>query len=155
MDCVTTLPFDFRHVSGLHILCNKGCQIVDDEEELEAVACSASSDDDNSQNEAAEDDNEDKQNLSGGINYRFYSQVLVLLLVGSVGEIIFAIFISVFGLVLFASLIANMQKYLQSTSVRVEEMRVKRRDAEQWMSHHMLPDLLKERIRRYEQYLYV
>ncbi|KAH1093919.1 hypothetical protein GYH30_039578 [Glycine max] len=73
----------------------------------------------------------------------------------SVGEIIFAIFISVFGLVLFASLIANMQKYLQSTSVRVEEMRVKRRDAEQWMSHHMLPDLLKERIRRYEQYLYV
>ncbi|KAG4379666.1 hypothetical protein GLYMA_16G025400v4 [Glycine max] len=69
-----------------------------------------------------------------------------------VGEIIFAILIAVFGLVLFASLIANMQKYLQSTSVRVEEMRVKRRDAELWMSHRMLPDLLKERIRRYEQY---
>jgi len=31
-------------------------------------------------------------------------------------------------------------------------MRVKRRDAELWMSHRMLPDLLKERIRRYEQY---
>lgn len=36
--------------------------------------------------------------------------------------------------------------------MRVEEMRVKRRDAEQWMSHRMLPENLKERIRRYEQY---
>ena len=26
MDHVSLLPFDFRHVSGLHILCNKGCQ---------------------------------------------------------------------------------------------------------------------------------
>ncbi|KAI7725507.1 hypothetical protein M8C21_007049, partial [Ambrosia artemisiifolia] len=42
--------------------------------------------------------------------------------------------------------------YLQSTTIRLEEMRVKRRDAEQWMSHRMLPESLKERIRRYEQY---
>ncbi|CAK7348728.1 unnamed protein product [Dovyalis caffra] len=68
------------------------------------------------------------------------------------GEILFAIFISIAGLVLFALLIGNMQKYLESTTVRVEEMRVKRRDAEQWMSHRMLPDNLRERIRRYEQY---
>ena len=26
-DCVTMLPFDFRHVSELHVLCNKGCQV--------------------------------------------------------------------------------------------------------------------------------
>ena len=26
-DRVSLLPFDFRHVSGLHILCNKGCQV--------------------------------------------------------------------------------------------------------------------------------
>lgn len=45
-----------------------------------------------------------------------------------------------------------LQKYLQSTTVRVEEMRVKRRDAEQWMSHRMLPEHLRERIRRYEHY---
>lgn len=45
-----------------------------------------------------------------------------------------------------------MQKYLQSLTVRVEEMRVKRMDAEQWMSHRMLPDHLRDRIRRYEQY---
>ncbi|KAG6786859.1 hypothetical protein POTOM_008476 [Populus tomentosa] len=46
----------------------------------------------------------------------------------------------------------NLLKYLESTTVRIEEMRVKRRDAEQWMSHRMLPDNLKERIRRHEQY---
>ncbi|RYR05386.1 hypothetical protein Ahy_B06g085247 isoform B [Arachis hypogaea] len=42
--------------------------------------------------------------------------------------------------------------YLQSTTTRLEEMRVKRRDAEQWMSHRLLPDSLRQRIRRYEQY---
>ncbi|XVE73721.1 hypothetical protein DITRI_Ditri11bG0141400 [Diplodiscus trichospermus] len=69
-----------------------------------------------------------------------------------VGEILFAIVIALAGLVLFSLLIGNMQKYLQSTGVRIEEMRVKRQDAEQWMSHRMLPDNLKQRIRRYEQY---
>ncbi|GMI98987.1 cyclic nucleotide gated channel 1, CYCLIC NUCLEOTIDE-GATED CHANNEL 1 [Hibiscus trionum] len=67
-------------------------------------------------------------------------------------EILFAIAISIGGLILFGLLIGNMQKYLQSTGVRVEEMRVKRQDAEQWMSHRMLPENLRERIRRYEQY---
>ncbi|KAK8973006.1 hypothetical protein V6N11_028595 [Hibiscus sabdariffa] len=69
-----------------------------------------------------------------------------------VGEILFAIVISIGGLVLFSLLIGNMQKYLQSTGVRVEEMRVKRQDAEQWMSHRMLPENLRERIRKYDQY---
>ncbi|KAL6290464.1 hypothetical protein ACE6H2_007974 [Prunus campanulata] len=69
-----------------------------------------------------------------------------------VWEIVFAVFISIFGLVLFSLLIGNMQKFLQSTTLRVEEMRVKRRDAEQWMSHRMLPENLRERIRRYDQY---
>ncbi|KAJ1379310.1 RmlC-like jelly roll fold, partial [Sesbania bispinosa] len=69
-----------------------------------------------------------------------------------VWEICFAVFISISGLVLFSFLIGNMQTYLQSTTTRLEEMRVKRRDAEQWMSHRLLPDSLRERIRRYEQY---
>ncbi|KAF9616354.1 hypothetical protein IFM89_029608, partial [Coptis chinensis] len=69
-----------------------------------------------------------------------------------VGEIAFAVSISISGLVLFALLIGNMQTYLQSNTVRLEEMRVKRRDAEQWMSHRLLPENLRERIRRYEQY---
>ncbi|MBA0709109.1 hypothetical protein Golax_024173 [Gossypium laxum] len=63
-------------------------------------------------------------------------------------EICFAVFISISGLVLFSFLIGNMQ----STTTRLEEMRVKRRDAEQWMSHRLLPENLRERIRRYEQY---
>ncbi|XP_010537104.1 PREDICTED: cyclic nucleotide-gated ion channel 1-like isoform X2 [Tarenaya hassleriana] len=67
-------------------------------------------------------------------------------------EICFAVFISISGLVLFSFLIGNMQTYLQSTTTRLEEMRVKRRDAEQWMSHRLLPDNLRKRIRRYEQY---
>ncbi|XP_071937356.1 cyclic nucleotide-gated ion channel 1 isoform X3 [Coffea arabica] len=67
-------------------------------------------------------------------------------------ENLFAIFISVIGLILFSLLIGNMQKYLQSITVRVEEMRVKRRDVDQWMSHRMLPENLRQRIRRYEQY---
>ncbi|XP_047956260.1 cyclic nucleotide-gated ion channel 1-like [Salvia hispanica] len=71
-----------------------------------------------------------------------------------VGEIMFAIAISVIGLILFSLLIGNMQKYLQSITTRVEEMRVKRRDAEQWMSHRMLPEHLRDRVRRYEQYIW-
>lgn len=69
-----------------------------------------------------------------------------------VWEICFAVSVSISGLVLFSFLIGNMQTYLQSTTIRLEEMRVKRRDAEQWMSHRLLPENLRERIRRYEQY---
>ncbi|KAI0496314.1 hypothetical protein KFK09_022630 [Dendrobium nobile] len=69
-----------------------------------------------------------------------------------VWEVLYAVFVSVSGLVLFSLLIGNMQTYLQSTTVRVEEMRVKRRDSEQWMSHRLLPESLRDRIRRHEQY---
>lgn len=37
-------------------------------------------------------------------------------------------------------------------SVRLEEMRIKRRDSEQWMHHRLLPSELRERVRRYDQY---
>ncbi|KAM7268631.1 hypothetical protein ACFE04_010797 [Oxalis oulophora] len=69
-----------------------------------------------------------------------------------VWEVCFAVFISISGLVLFSFLIGNMQTFLQSTTTRLEEMRVKRRDAEQWMAHRLLPEDLRQRIRRYEQY---
>lgn len=48
-----------------------------------------------------------------------------------------------------------LQTYLQSLTVRLEEMRVKRRDTEQWMRHRQLPLELKERVRRYDQYKWV
>ncbi|XP_019447642.1 PREDICTED: putative cyclic nucleotide-gated ion channel 8 isoform X2 [Lupinus angustifolius] len=68
------------------------------------------------------------------------------------GEVLFSIVIAILGLVLFALLIGKMQTYLQSMSVRLEEMRIQRRDSEQWMHHRLLPAELRERVRRYEQY---
>ncbi|XP_077212252.1 cyclic nucleotide-gated ion channel 18-like [Tasmannia lanceolata] len=68
------------------------------------------------------------------------------------GETSFAILICIVGLVLFSHLIGNMQTYLQSTTVRREEWRVKRRDTEEWMRHRQLPQDLQERVRRFVQY---
>ncbi|GFP84243.1 putative cyclic nucleotide-gated ion channel 15 [Phtheirospermum japonicum] len=69
-----------------------------------------------------------------------------------VGEITFAIIIAVLGLVLFALLIGNMQTYLQSTTVRLEEWRIRRTDTEQWMHHRQLPHELRQSVRKYDQY---
>lgn len=72
-----------------------------------------------------------------------------------VGEIIFAIIIATLGLVLFALLIGNMQTYLQSTTIRLEEWRIKRTDTEQWMHHRQLPPELRQSVRKYDQYKWV
>ncbi|XP_057545548.1 cyclic nucleotide-gated ion channel 17-like isoform X1 [Amaranthus tricolor] len=69
-----------------------------------------------------------------------------------IGETSFAILIAILGLVLFAHLIGNMQTYLQSITVRLEEWRLKRRDTEEWMKHRQLPEGLKQRVRRFVQY---
>ncbi|GLT33782.1 hypothetical protein SLA2020_083430 [Shorea laevis] len=69
-----------------------------------------------------------------------------------VGENNFAIFVGALSLVLFAWVVANMQRYLQSTTVRIEEWRIKRNDMEQWMHHRQLPQELKESIRKYDTY---
>ncbi|CAK9169773.1 unnamed protein product [Ilex paraguariensis] len=72
-----------------------------------------------------------------------------------VGEISFAIIVATLGLVLFALLIGNMQTYLQSTTVRLEEWRIKRIDTEQWMRHRQLPQELRQSVRKYDQYKWV
>ncbi|KAL1345468.1 hypothetical protein HN51_019200 [Arachis hypogaea] len=69
-----------------------------------------------------------------------------------VGEIMVAVVVATLGLVLFALLIGNMQTYLQSTTVRLEEWRVKRTDTEQWMHHRQLPQELRQSVRKYDQY---
>ncbi|KAG2692177.1 hypothetical protein I3843_08G039800 [Carya illinoinensis] len=69
-----------------------------------------------------------------------------------IGETSFAILIAILGLVLFAHLIGNMQTYLQSFTVRLEEWRLKRRDTEEWMRHRQLPEDLKQQVRRFVQY---
>ncbi|KQK24075.1 putative cyclic nucleotide-gated ion channel 7 [Brachypodium distachyon] len=68
------------------------------------------------------------------------------------GEALFAILLALFGLILMALLIGNMQTYLQSMTLRMEEMRLKRRDSEQWMHHRLLPDDLRDRVWRHNQY---
>ncbi|KAI7986810.1 putative cyclic nucleotide-gated ion channel 16 [Camellia lanceoleosa] len=68
------------------------------------------------------------------------------------GETLFSILICLAGLVLFAQLIGNMQTYLASTTARLEEWRVKRRDTEEWMRHRQLPPDLQDRVRRFVQY---
>ncbi|KAF3443108.1 hypothetical protein FNV43_RR17029 [Rhamnella rubrinervis] len=72
-----------------------------------------------------------------------------------VGEISFAIIIAILGLVLFGLLIGNMQTYLQSTTVRLEEWRIRKTDTEQWMHHRQLPHELKQSVRRYNQYRWI
>ncbi|KAF6157359.1 hypothetical protein GIB67_004297 [Kingdonia uniflora] len=72
-----------------------------------------------------------------------------------IGETAFCIIICIVGLVLFAHLIGNMQSYLQSMTMRIEEWRVKRRDTEEWMRHRQLPVDLQERVRRFVQYKWV
>ncbi|KAI5070246.1 hypothetical protein GOP47_0014589 [Adiantum capillus-veneris] len=68
------------------------------------------------------------------------------------GELIFSIIIVIIGLTLFARLLGNMQSYLQSITLRLEEMRLKRHDMEQWMQHRQIYPELRSRIRNYEQY---
>ncbi|CAN4094624.1 unnamed protein product [Withania somnifera] len=68
------------------------------------------------------------------------------------GESLFSIALAILGLILFALLIGNMQTYLQSLTIRLEEMRVRRRDSEQWMHHRLLSQDLRERVRGYDQY---
>ncbi|KAJ3671678.1 hypothetical protein LUZ60_007757 [Juncus effusus] len=68
------------------------------------------------------------------------------------GETAFAIAICIIGLVLFSHLIGNMQTYLQSITVRLEEWRVKRRDIKEWMRHRQLPEDLQDRVRGFFQY---
>ncbi|XP_059297537.1 protein CNGC15c-like isoform X2 [Lycium ferocissimum] len=72
-----------------------------------------------------------------------------------VGEISFAIIVATLGLVLFALLIGNMQTYLQSTTIRLEEWRIRRMDSERWMHHRQLPQELRQSVRKYDQYKWV
>lgn len=48
-----------------------------------------------------------------------------------------------------------LKSYLQSTSARLEEWRIKRRDTEEWMRRRQLPVHLQERVRRFVQYKWI
>ncbi|PRQ53842.1 putative potassium channel, voltage-dependent, ELK [Rosa chinensis] len=68
------------------------------------------------------------------------------------GETLFSIVLCISGLILFSLLIGNMQTYLQSMSIKIEEWRIKQRDTDEWMRHRQLPEPLQERVRRFMQY---
>ncbi|KAI8573648.1 hypothetical protein RHMOL_Rhmol01G0293500 [Rhododendron molle] len=72
-----------------------------------------------------------------------------------VGENIFATVIVLVGLLNLSLLVGNMQRYLQSSSTRLEEWRVKKKAKEQWMHHRQLPKKLRQGVRRYDQYKWV
>ncbi|KAI7738647.1 hypothetical protein M8C21_003629 [Ambrosia artemisiifolia] len=69
-----------------------------------------------------------------------------------VSEVLFTLGIIALGLLLFALLIGNMQNFLQGLGRRRLEKSLRRRDVEQWMSHRLLPEELKRKVRESERY---
>ncbi|XP_006422165.2 cyclic nucleotide-gated ion channel 1-like [Citrus sinensis] len=69
-------------------------------------------------------------------------------------EDFFAILITISGLMLFLFLIGNMQIYLQSKTIRSEEMRLKVREIEQRMPFQKLSGNLQQQIKKYQQYVW-
>ncbi|CAN8258977.1 unnamed protein product [Cochlearia groenlandica] len=70
----------------------------------------------------------------------------------SLGEVFFTMGIIGLGLLLFARLIGNMHNFLQSLDRRRMEMMLRRRDVEQWMSHRLLPEDIRKRVREAERF---
>ncbi|KAJ8759810.1 hypothetical protein K2173_009911 [Erythroxylum novogranatense] len=69
-----------------------------------------------------------------------------------IGEILFAVAIFVTGLILFTFVIGILQALLMSQSKRQDELKRTWQNIEEWMSDHYVPDNLKVRVRRHEQY---
>lgn len=67
-------------------------------------------------------------------------------------EVVFTMFITATGLVLFSLLIGNMQNFLQALGRKKLKMSVRRLDVEQWMSQRQLPEELRRKVRESERY---
>ncbi|KMT02043.1 hypothetical protein BVRB_9g207760 [Beta vulgaris subsp. vulgaris] len=70
-------------------------------------------------------------------------------------ENIFTNIVAVLGLILFASLIGNVQNYIKSGTQRLDEWRIKRADTERWVQHRQLSPELRQSVRNYDQYKWV
>ncbi|GLU24389.1 hypothetical protein SLE2022_403290 [Rubroshorea leprosula] len=66
----------------------------------------------------------------------------------------FAAFIIISGLVLFLFLIGNVQIYLQSKTMKLEEMRLATREINQWKPFKKLSPKLKEEVNQYQRYVW-
>ncbi|KAK1387789.1 Cyclic nucleotide-binding domain-containing protein [Heracleum sosnowskyi] len=67
-------------------------------------------------------------------------------------EVLFTMFITATGLLMFSLLIGNIQSFFQALGRRSLEKSVRGLDVEQWMSHRQLPEELKSQIRESERY---
>ncbi|WOH16043.1 hypothetical protein DCAR_0935592 [Daucus carota subsp. sativus] len=108
---------------------------------------------------------------AGYFNYGIYSQAVNLTTESSgpmryvyslfwgfqqinVSEVLFTMFITATGLLLFSLLIGDMQNFLQALGRRNLEMSVRHFEVEVWMSRHRLPGKLKKQVRESERYHY-
>lgn len=67
-------------------------------------------------------------------------------------EVLFTMFITAMGLVLFSLLIGNMQNFLQALGRRSLETFLRRLDVEQWMKHMQFPEELRMQVLRSQRY---
>lgn len=70
-------------------------------------------------------------------------------------ENVYTNLLAITGLILFALLLGNVQMYLDSTLLRLEEWRAAKADTEHWMQHRKLPPYLRLWVRKYDQYKWV
>ncbi|KAJ7974842.1 putative Cyclic nucleotide-gated ion channel [Quillaja saponaria] len=66
-------------------------------------------------------------------------------------ELIFSICITTAGLVIFVTLIGNIQIFLHTIMSNKKKMQLQYRDMEWWMKRRQLPYHLRERVRNYER----
>ncbi|GLU24390.1 hypothetical protein SLE2022_403300 [Rubroshorea leprosula] len=66
----------------------------------------------------------------------------------------FALFITISGLVLFLFLIGNVQIYLQTKTMKLEEMRLATREIKEWKPFKKLSNALQGEVNEYQRYIW-
>ncbi|XP_076959814.1 cyclic nucleotide-gated ion channel 2-like [Bidens hawaiensis] len=65
-------------------------------------------------------------------------------------EVTFSCYMVIVGVILFTSLIGNIQLFLYAIAGRTTKMQMKLTDMEWWMKHRQLPSSLRKRVRHFE-----
>ncbi|EPS68288.1 cyclic nucleotide-gated ion channel 2, partial [Genlisea aurea] len=69
-------------------------------------------------------------------------------------EVVFSISMVLGGLLLFTTLIGNIQVFLHAIMMQRRKMQLHYREMEWWMRHRRLPEKLRRRVRRYEHWMW-
>ncbi|CAI5535176.1 unnamed protein product [Closterium sp. Naga37s-1] len=72
----------------------------------------------------------------------------------SIGQSVFSLIMVICGLLLFTSLIGNIEVFLHSMTARIEDMHLRRRDLDWWMQRRQLPTDLQMKVRRQERHTF-